>query len=242
MRGTEAARHARSVFSAVSAAAGGRAACSAACRRRFTPTARAASGHAAQRSRARGSMRFAAAISRRRAKRFRRRPKRCPRSRGSRSTAGAPSLPQGENDKATEQFLAAAAAPDRRLAAAAHYNLGCLAIAKAKKQFGKHPEAPTRRCARRGLKRSCKRPAICAIAWPSIRSTPTPDTISKRFGCGSSTFEEVWRQRDREKSRKEMNLLQFLQMLEGEAARSLRGRQPHDGGRARFAAAARGPA
>ena len=58
---------------------------------------------------------------------------------------------EGENEKAAEQFLTAATAPDRRLAAAAYYNLGCLAIAKAKARFGQRPEEATAEVRKEGV-------------------------------------------------------------------------------------------
>ncbi|MFZ1934057.1 MAG: VWA domain-containing protein [Thermoguttaceae bacterium] len=121
---------------------------------------------------------------------------------------------QGENDKAAEQFLAAATASDRRLAAAAHYNLGCVTIAKAKARFGKHPEEATEEVRKEGgetLLQAADHLRDClAIA---------PQHADARYNLESirlwlKHIDEVWRQRDREKARREMDMLQFLQMLE----------------------------
>ena len=147
---------------------------------------------------------------------------------------------QGENDKAAEQFLAAATASDRRLAAAAHYNLGCVTIAKAKARFGKHPEEATEEVRKEGgetLLQAADHLRDClAIA---------PQHADARYNLESirlwlKHIDEVWRQRDREKARREMDMLQFLQMLEAKQ-RELRADEPGDERRARFAPPARSP-
>ena len=122
---------------------------------------------------------------------------------------------QGENEKAVEQFLAAATAKDRRLAAVANYNLGCLAIAKAKSRFGQHPEEATEEVRKEGVETLLQ-------AADHLRNCLAidPQHADARYNLESirlwiKHIEEVWRQRDRAKARKEMNLLAFLQMLEG---------------------------
>jgi Ca-activated chloride channel family protein len=121
---------------------------------------------------------------------------------------------EGENDKAAEQFLAAATASDRRLAAAAHYNLGCVTITKAKARFGKHPEEATEEIRKEGVETLLQ-------AADHLRDclAINPQHADARYNLESirlwlKHINEVWRQRDREKARREMDMLQFLQMLE----------------------------
>ena len=115
-----------------------------------------------------------------------------------------------------------ATAPDRRLAAAACYNLGCLAIAKAKARFGQRPEEATAEVRKEGVET-----LLQAAGHLRDCLTIDPQHADARYNLETirlwiKHIEDVWRQRDREKARREMNLPQFLQMLE-EKQRELRG-------------------
>ena len=123
---------------------------------------------------------------------------------------------QGENDKAIEQFQIAAAAQNRPLAATADYNLGCLAIAKAKTTFGQKPEEAKPEARKEGLD-SLEHAAGHLRDCLSI----DPEHADARYNLeGIQVWKEqmqkVWRQRDLQKRRQEMNLLQFLQWMEKE--------------------------
>lgn len=119
-----------------------------------------------------------------------------------------------KTDDATEQFLIAAASTDRRLAAAANYNLGCLAIAKAKAALGKQPEEAKEEVRKEAIETLSK-------AADHLRGCLAidPQHADARYNLEAirlwvKHIEEVWRRRDLEKSRREMSLPQFLQMLE----------------------------
>lgn len=129
---------------------------------------------------------------------------------------------QGESDKAIEQFRAAAMSKDRELAATAHYNLGCLAMAKAKAKFGQKPEEASEDVRKEGIETMLQGAAHlrdCLNVEPEhADARHNLETIRLWI----KHIQNVWKQRDREKDRQDMNLLQFLQMLE-QKQRELRG-------------------
>lgn len=123
---------------------------------------------------------------------------------------------QGENDKAIEQFQIAAASQNRSLAATADYNLGCLGIAKAKAVLGKKPEEAKPEVRKEGLE-------AIEQATGQFREclTVDPQHADARYNLEALSLwtkhiQEVWRQRDAQKRRQEMNLMQFLQWMEKE--------------------------
>ncbi len=129
---------------------------------------------------------------------------------------------QGESDKAIEQFRAAAMSKDRKLAATAHYNLGCLSIAKAKAKFGQKPEEAGEDIRKEGIETMLQGAAHLRDCL-----NVEPEHADARHNLETvrlwiKHIQNVWKQRDREKDRKDMNLLQFLQMLE-QKQRALRG-------------------
>ena len=85
---------------------------------------------------------------------------------------------QGDADKAVELLEKAALSPDLELAVRARYNLGCLAAAKARKQFGEHPEKASPEVRSSGLADLAGRSVISATAFTWTRTMPTPGTIS----------------------------------------------------------------
>jgi len=122
---------------------------------------------------------------------------------------------EGKHDEAAEQFRAAALAQDGKLAATAHYNLGCIELSKAKTRFGERPEEVAPEVRKEGI-------ATLLQATASFRDSLAvdPQHADARYNLEAVRLwikhvEEVWRQRDRDRRRKEMNLLQFLQYLEG---------------------------
>lgn len=123
---------------------------------------------------------------------------------------------QGETDKAIEQFQLAAAAQDRSLAATAQYNLGCLAIAKGKAKFGEKPEEATPEARKEGLE-------SFELATGHLHDclSVDPEHVDARYNIEAirlwtKHMREVWRNRDAQKRRQDMNLLQFLQWLEAQ--------------------------
>jgi Ca-activated chloride channel homolog len=119
----------------------------------------------------------------------------------------------GETDKAAEQFLAAAVGPHQKLAAEAHYNLGCLGVAKAKKQLGEKPEDAKPEVRKEGLEsltEAVGRLRDCLAIEPEH---PDARYNLEALRLWIKQIQEVWRQRDREKQR-QLGLLEFLQWLE----------------------------
>lgn len=123
---------------------------------------------------------------------------------------------QGEYDKAVEQFQIAMASRDRHVAAAADYNLGCTAMAKAKAKLGQKPEE---------AKPEVRKEVLESLeqAFGNLRDCLAIESehADARYNLEAlqlwkKHIQEVWRQRDIEKRRQEMNLVQFLQWLEKE--------------------------
>ena len=160
--------------------------------------------------------RSAAATSRRPPRRLAPRPRRCPTSRESRLIVAALSPVRKENDKAIEQFQVAAASQNRPLAAAAHYNLGCLALAKAKAKLGEKPEE-----AKPEVRKESLDAMEQAVGHWRDCLTVDPDHADARYNVEAirlwkKHIQDVWKKRDLQKRRQDMNLLQFLQWIEKE--------------------------
>ena len=146
----------------------------------------------------------------------------------------------GENEKAIEQFRTSAMAPDHKLAAASHYNLGCLDIAAAKAKFGEHPENAGPDVRKEGIETLLR-----AVAHFRDCLRIDAEHADARYNLETirlwiKHMQEVWKHRDRQQRRQEMKLLQFLQMLEQRAAgvahdRSRAGRDAPDSPRQREA-------
>jgi tetratricopeptide (TPR) repeat protein len=122
----------------------------------------------------------------------------------------------GEYDQAVEQFQKSAAAPDHKLATLAHYNLGSVAVAKARAQAGEKPEeavGDARRATLESLLQAAKHYRDCLDI--------DPENTDARYNLETirlwtKYIQDVWQQRDRQKRREEMNLLQYLEWLENE--------------------------
>jgi hypothetical protein len=122
----------------------------------------------------------------------------------------------GEYDKSVEQFQKAAAAPDRKLAALAQYNLGSVAVAKAKAQLGDKPEeaeGDARSAALELLAQSAKHYHEC-LNIDAANSDARYNLETIRLWI--KHIQDVWLKRDRQKRRDAMNLLEYLDWLEGE--------------------------
>jgi hypothetical protein len=123
---------------------------------------------------------------------------------------------QDDIEKAAELFRAAALSRDTRLAGRCHYNLGGLAAGQARAVFGEKPEEATPEVRAEGLQ-------LLQMAVGHYRDCIelAPDHAEARHNLELirlwiKQMEDVWRQRDRQKQRDEMNLLAFLQMLEAQ--------------------------
>ncbi|MBN2476268.1 MAG: hypothetical protein JXB62_16770 [Pirellulales bacterium] len=120
----------------------------------------------------------------------------------------------GETDKAVELFLEASLSPDRALAVRCHYNLGCLTAAEARKRFGDNAEAASAETRQQGL-------ALLTQAVGHYRECLKleEDHADARHNLEVirlwiKHMQALWKQRDQQKQRNEMSLLEFLQMIE----------------------------
>ena len=121
---------------------------------------------------------------------------------------------QGDIEKAAELFRTAALSRDTRLAVRCHYNLGGLVAGQARAVFGEKPSEATSEVRVEGL-------GLLQTAVTHYRKCIelAPDHGEARYNLELirlwiKQMEDLWRQRDRQKQREEMNLLAFLQMLD----------------------------
>lgn len=120
----------------------------------------------------------------------------------------------GETELAIEGFRRASLAPGEPIAVQSRYNLGNVAAAKARAVFGKDPESASPETRQQGL-------ALLAQAVAHYRDCLglDPDHADARHNLELirlwiKHMEALWRQRDRQKQRDAMNLLEMLAMLE----------------------------
>lgn len=123
---------------------------------------------------------------------------------------------QGKREEATDLFQRAAVAREPQLVASSHYNLGCLVAQEAKELFGDKPEDAEVATREQGVKllrqavmhyRDCLR--VDSEHEPARRNLELIRLWIKHM-------DDVWAQRDRDKRREEMDLLQFLGWIESE--------------------------
>jgi hypothetical protein len=123
---------------------------------------------------------------------------------------------QGEAEKAIEQFQKSAAAADKKLAALSNYNMGCLAVARAKTKFGEKPEDAEGEVRAQGLE-------MIAAAGRHFRDALNLDSQDEEarynletLRTWSAYIQKAWKDRDRQRRREKLNLLDYLQFLETE--------------------------
>jgi hypothetical protein len=123
---------------------------------------------------------------------------------------------QGKREEATDLFQQAALAREPKLVASSHYNLGCLVAQEAKSLFGEKPEDAEVATREQGVKllhqavahyRDCLR-----VDGNHAAARKNLETLRLWI----KHMQDVWAQRDREKRRDEMDLLQFLEWIDGE--------------------------
>jgi len=123
---------------------------------------------------------------------------------------------QGDLEKAAALYQKAALGSDQDLVARCRYNLGCLAAAQARARFGEHPENATPEVRQEGLGlllqaighfRDCLRGA------PEHRDARHNLELIRLW---IKHMEALWQERDRQKQRKDMDLVEFLEMLQGQ--------------------------
>ena len=125
-------------------------------------------------------------------------------------------LAQGDGEKARDLFQSAALSRDVNIAARSHYNLGCLESAAAKQIFGENPEEASMENRTKGLTmlahavghyRDCLR-----IREDDRQARHNLEVIRQWM----KHMQDLWAQRDRQKQREELNLLQFLELIRRE--------------------------
>lgn len=121
---------------------------------------------------------------------------------------------QGDADKATERFEQSALSRDVRLAVQSRYNLGSIAAEKARALFGEKPEEASVEVRDEGL-------ALLTQAVGHYRDCLQLDAAHadarhnlEVIRLWIKHMHDVWQKRDRQKQREEMDLLEFLQMIE----------------------------
>ncbi|MBC8353631.1 MAG: hypothetical protein H8E66_16655 [Planctomycetes bacterium] len=122
----------------------------------------------------------------------------------------------GKREEATDLFQQAALALNPQLVASSHYNLGCLVASEAKELFGEKPEEAEVETREQGVKllhqavlhyRDCLR-----VEGEHASARKNVELLRLWI----KHMDDVWAQRDREKRREEMDLLQFLEWIDGE--------------------------
>ena len=120
----------------------------------------------------------------------------------------------GDRDKAVELFQKASLSREGRLAATARYNLGCLAATQARELFGEKPEDAPPGLREEGIKhlmRAVKHFRDC-IALEKDHEDARYNVELIRLWIKHMTA--LWKEKDRQKAREEMDLFKFLEMLE----------------------------
>jgi len=123
---------------------------------------------------------------------------------------------RGDADKAIELFRQAAMSRDAPLAAGSHYNLGCVAAAKARTIFGEKPEQATPEIRTEGLQSL----ASAITHYRDCLEIEPNHSRARRnlelLRLWIKHMQDTWAKLDREKQRDEMDLLAFLEMIEAE--------------------------
>jgi tetratricopeptide (TPR) repeat protein len=123
---------------------------------------------------------------------------------------------QGKHDEAEPLFRQSRLSSDASVVAASQYNLGCLAAARAKARLGEHPEDAPQEVRREVIELVSQ-----AVSYFRDCLHTAPEHDRARYNLEvlrlwTKHMADVWRQRDREKRRQSMGLLEFLEMLESE--------------------------
>jgi len=120
----------------------------------------------------------------------------------------------GDVDKAVELLQEAALSPEPALAARCHYNRGRIVADSARTVFGEHPEDASAEIRQEGLQ-------LLTQAVGHFRDCieMDPNHADARHNLEIirlwiKHMQSLWQQRDRQKQREEMNLLEFLLSIE----------------------------
>jgi len=127
--------------------------------------------------------------------------------------AGCAAQRQGDTEKAREAYLEAGLARDTKLAAQAHFNLGCLAAESARALAGEHPEelAPDKRQeVVDKLLDAAARFRCCLGIQPAHTGARKNLELAREW---IKVYSDKWRELDKQRRRREANLIQFLDYL-----------------------------
>ena len=122
----------------------------------------------------------------------------------------------GDVDKAREILQRVALSRDAGLAVRAHYNLGCLAASQARAVFGEQPEEASPEQRAQGLEsltRAVGHYRDC-LRMDDGHSEARHNLEIIRLWM--KHMQAVWQERDRQRARQEMNLLEFLSRIEAQ--------------------------
>jgi hypothetical protein len=128
-----------------------------------------------------------------------------------RACASAASL---DADKAIELFQRAALSREQNLAVSARYNLGSLAAAQASALFGEQPEEAAPETRQEGLEHLHRAVRHFREVLSMEKEHEEARYNLELIRLWIKHMEAVWKERDRQKQRDEMDLLQFLDMME----------------------------
>jgi len=123
---------------------------------------------------------------------------------------------QGKDGEAASLFQRAAAANDQQLVAASHYNLGCLAGREAKTLLGEQPEEATLEMRAPAMKLVQQAVAHYRDCLRTDEGHAAARRNLELLRLWTKHMQDAWSQRDRERRREEMNLLEFLTWLDRE--------------------------
>jgi hypothetical protein len=120
----------------------------------------------------------------------------------------------GKLDDAESLFQQSKSADDPRIISDSHYNLGCLDTARAKAKFGDKPEEATADVRDEGMKLLEQAVMHYRDCLQLDREHAAARHNLEVIRMWMKHMTDVWRQRDRDKARQELGLLEFLLMIE----------------------------
>ena len=121
---------------------------------------------------------------------------------------------QDDVEKARELFQTASLSRDDQVVAGAHYNLGCLAASKGRAAFGEHPENAAAESRQEGLTQLVEAISHYRDCLRVDESHVNARRNLEVLRMWMKRMQDVWSQRDREKQREDLDLLQFLEMIQ----------------------------
>lgn len=119
----------------------------------------------------------------------------------------------GDLEKAAGFFRTSAQSPDITLSASSHFNLGCGAAGRGKAMFGEHPEEASGETRTEGLAllvQAVRHYRDCLAVQPDHQAARHNLEVLRLW---IKHMQDVWKRRDRDQARDEMNVLQFLEMI-----------------------------